>query len=118
MKATEIIAAIQSKIKRAPETHNVESLGVDLQFRHLSGLESDNLQLAVIDSDTGKVAYGKLKGHRAKLIAACLVDEDGNSVATADEIASWDNDVINDLHNICRKINKMGKEDIDEEVKS
>lgn len=117
MKATDIISAIQGKIKRAPETHPVESLGLDLQFRHLSGLESDNLQLAVIDPETGKVAYSKLKGHRAKLIAACLVDEDGNPVATADDIAQWDNDVINDLHNICRKINKMGKEDVEAEVK-
>lgn len=115
--ANNILSMIRSKSKRKPESHRIESLDMSLFFRHLSGLESDELQLSAID-ENGKVAYSKLRGHRAKTIAACLVDEDGNPVVLADEVNSWDNDVITEMHAVCQKINKIGKDDVAEEVKS
>lgn len=112
-----LLQQIRSKSTRPPESHFIETLGMTLHFRHLTGLESDELQLSTIDDATGKVVYGKLKGHRAKVVASCLVDANGDSVVTAEEVNRWDNDVITEMHGVCQKINKLGKEEVAEEVK-
>lgn len=113
-----ILDAIRTKATRAPTNIHVESLGMDLFFRHLTGAESDKMQLSSIDEATGKVQYKKLEGYRAKLVAMSLCDAEGRLVATQEQVQSWDNDIINELHGICKKLNKLGKEEVEEEVKS
>lgn len=116
MKVADIRNILSSVTRRAPESLEIESLGKSFLFRRLTGLEADTMQVALM-TDDGKVDVKKLRGHRAKLVAACLVDEDGAAVFTPTEVAEWDNDLLNDFHNVCRKLNKMGKEEVEAEVK-
>lgn len=111
-----ILDAIAKKSTRPPECKTVESLGMDLFFRHLTGAESDKMQLDTIN-ENGKVEYRKLNGYRARLVALCLCDEQGRSVATAEDVQKWDNDIIGELHDICKKLNKIGKQEVEDEVK-
>jgi hypothetical protein len=112
-----IVDAIRAKATRPPISKHVDALDMDLYFRHLTGAESDKMQLDTVNTETGKVEYRKLNGYRARLISLCLCDEQGRAVATAEDVQAWDNDIINEMNDICRKLNKLGKEEVDKEVK-
>lgn len=118
MNANEIRAALATKTNRPAESIFVKSFGMEMLFRHLSGLESDQLQLKMIDKEQGKVSYDSLKGQRARVVSLCLVDDQGANVFTAEEIGAWDNDVLHEVHGICRELNKLTKEEVDAEVKN
>lgn len=108
---------IAAKARRAPEKRYVATLGMDLYFRHLSGMESDTLQIESVDTETGKIAMANLKGYRGKVVALCLVDETGNQVVTAEEACAWDNDVLEEVNGICNELNKLTKKAADEVAK-
>jgi hypothetical protein len=112
-----ILDAIKAKGTRPPESHAIESLGgLTLFFRHLTGAEADRMQVQTLDNE-GKFVVSKLEGYRAAMISLCLCDSEGRKVATPADVQSWDNDVINELHKICKKINKIGKEEVAAEEK-
>ena len=121
MKVIDIRNILQGKTKRPPEPREVKSLGVTLWFKRMSGMESDAAQVSTVNPDTGKVDVTRLKGYRARVVASCLVDEDGVQLYPGaegiEEVGTWDNDILAELNDICRDLNKLGKEDVDKEVK-
>lgn len=117
MKAIDIRQALAGKTNRPAEAHAIETLGgMELNIKHLSGFDSDTMQMSVLN-DEAKVEVSKLRGQRARIVAACVVDEEGEVVFEATDVAKWDNDILAEVYGICRKVNKMGKEEVEAEEK-
>lgn len=116
MKVQDIRNAVAGKTNRPPEVRRSEVLGMDLNIKHLSAFESDSLQVAYVNDD-GKVEAKRLTGARARLIAACVVDDEGNAAFTSADVNAWDNDLVAELNELCRDVNKIGKEKAEAEEK-
>lgn len=57
-------------------------------FRKLSGAEADTLLLDLMSEDDNKLDRKKMVGNIGRQLAVCLCDENGNAIATAEEINS------------------------------
>lgn len=112
-----LLEAIQRvATSRPPETHHIKTLGVDVTFKRMSAFESDSLQMALIN-DKGGVEPTKMVGNRARTIAACIVDDEGNTFLNANDVQQWHNDIVDEMYKICRNMNKVGEADVADEVK-
>jgi hypothetical protein len=83
------LESIADMIGPAIVSKEIEHNGVKrtFHFRKVSGEEADNLLLTLLD-DEGKYDRAKMKGNVGRELAVVLVDENGKTIATADEINS------------------------------
>ena len=97
-----LAAAIGEKII----AREIEYNGVTetFHFRRITGDEADELNLALIN-DSGKMEASKLKGNISRQVAKSLCDENGNPVATADQIGALDVALRSKFHEVYEEIN-------------
>jgi hypothetical protein len=94
---------------RKIESHQT-SFGEEISIRQLNLLERDDYNLSVIGDD-GKVDVSRLRGNKARLIALCLVDEEGKKLLTEqDVIEAFNVNEIDEINDLCAKANGLQKD--------
>lgn len=103
MKFAESIAAL---IGQPIVARDIEANGVTqtFYFRKLSGEDADQLLLEIMGDDN-RVDRAKMKGNIGRQVAACLCDEQGNAVATPEEINALPVDLRNKFEAIVTEVN-------------
>lgn len=86
-------------------------------FRRITGDEADELSLHILGED-GKMDATKLKGNVSRQVAASLCDEQGNAVATAEQIGSLDAALRGRFHEHYQELNEVKKEKKDQTAES
>jgi hypothetical protein len=110
-----LAAAIGEKII----AREIEYNGVTetFHFRRITGDEADELNLALIN-DSGKMEASKLKGNISRQVSKSLCDENGNPVATAEQIGALDVALRSKFHEVYEEINGAPGKDQKEESDS
>ena len=105
------------------ETVTVKEWDCDVNLKKLSGGERDIYESWIYKKSNGKTLTDS-KDIKAKLIAMCLVDADGNKLLDADKREDLDMlnaksaSALNFIFEKCSEINGMGNDGVDEAKKS
>lgn len=100
-------ARIKERKERGPRFAEKEIGGEKVRCRILKLSERDAFQLDVLN-DKGGVDKNKLVGTKARLLALCLVDEEGNAIGTSRDIEeAFDPAEIDALDEFCKEANGM-----------
>lgn len=87
--------------------------GLRVRIRSLTEEEYARYQMAVVNT-AGKVRTNKLEDAGRRLIALCIVDENGNRLFAdneADKLRSLDNADAQSLYNACLKHNGINRDE-------
>jgi len=98
----------------------VSEWGGDVMIRTMTGTERDAFEISLFDSK-GNSMKTNMTNMRAKLLAQCLVGEDGNKIFDEKEIiklGSKSAKILDRLYTIARDLNGIGAEDEEELVKN
>jgi hypothetical protein len=98
------------------ETVHVKELGGDVIVRGMTGVERDVFEASCIEG-RGKTSRFNMRNFRAKLVANCCVDEQGNRIFTDADVATLGEvraDVIDRLFGVAQRLSGMRDEDLDE----
>jgi hypothetical protein len=72
----------------APEELEIPEWGGSVLVRGMSGRERDAFEVSMRDQRSGQQIPGAMNNIRAKLVARCIVDDDGDRVFTDSDIAA------------------------------
>lgn len=75
-------------------------------FRRLQGQEMDAIRAGLSDM-LGHVNEEKQSTYRARLVSACLIDEDGQTFLPA-EVGTWPDGLLSALTKACNEVNGIG----------
>lgn len=109
MNKAQLLALIAQRTTGTFESKVVE--GFRCGIRRLKGLERDEHELRILNAE-GKPDLQKFKNHRARLVQMCLCDESNanEKIFTLEEVANFDNDLLQEAYEACRTFNNMTKE--------
>ena len=109
--------AILSASDVTTETVPVPEWGGEVLVKVMTGTERDEWEAAIVESD-GKVSR---KNIRAKLVAQCIVDEQGNRLFTQDDVAALgkkSGSSLDRVYSVAARLNKLTGKDVDELAKN
>lgn len=89
----------------------------EVRLATMSSQARDNWEFSMVD----KKGQPLTENFRAKLVAACIVDDKGVQMFTPDEVnqlASKDASIISFLYDHCLELNKMDMKEIEKEAKN
>ena len=94
--------------------------GGKVRLKTMTGLERDNFESSLFEGKTGseKMNYKNL---RAKLLALCIVDEEGKRLFVDREVDALGNKsakVLDKLYDVARKLNAIGEKEVEELTKN
>lgn len=105
---------------RQHEDIEVPEWGGTARLRGLSGTERDAYEASLLVlAPNGKVARHDLADARSKLLAKCLVDEDGERLFTdreVKELGAKNGAVIDRLYDVAKRLSGIGKESAEEKA--
>lgn len=88
--------------------------GESMRIRQLNLLERDDYNLSML-GESGKLDHDKLRGNKARLIAACAVDDSNKPFLGIDDIVEGlDLEDIDFAHDNCVEFNGLGKKATEE----
>ncbi len=102
--------------KPPQEIVRIPELGGDVIVRGMTGAERDAFEVSLVEG-RGRKREVNLKNLRAKLIAFCCIDENGNRIfsdADADALGNIRADVVNRIYTVAQKLSGISEEDADE----
>lgn len=106
--------------RKVEEVH-VPEWGGSVLVRSLSGRERDEFEASTMESKGGKTSQN-LENFRAKLVALCVVDENGERLfQTRHEVAMLGTKSVAALQRIfnkCQELNGFSEEDVEELTES
>lgn len=88
-----------------------------VRLREMSAAQRDAFDASTVKI-VGKKVIPNLENSRAKLLAMCIVDEEGNPMFTVDELSERNASVLDGLSEAARKLNKLDSGALEEEVKN
>lgn len=106
--------------QRAPKTIHVSAWGGNVLIRVMSGSERDSYEAEIVGTRAGKDRRLNLTNIRAKLVARCLVNDDGSpmfnaaSVEDITALGAMDALGLDTIFKACQRINGLTDEDVDE----
>jgi hypothetical protein len=107
-------AKLKERKDRGPRFAEKEINGEKYRCRILKLSERDAFQLDVLN-DKGGVDKNKLVGTKARLLALCLVDEDGNSIGNSRDFEeAFDPSEIDAIDEFCKESNGMNAKAVEE----
>lgn len=101
MNKTELFAALESDVKEI----RVEAINATLRFKVLTGRARDAFHAAVSKGD------GALSAFEAAIIAACVVDDQGNAMFTPDDVDTLRDknaDAVGAVAKVAMQLNNIG----------
>lgn len=114
LSADQIVAADD----RAYEDVPVPEWGGEVRVIGLSGTDRDAYEAAMVEArQTGKGATLRLQNFRSKLVAKCLIDQNGERLFTDDKVkvlGAKSGAVIDRLFDTARRLSGMSKDAVDE----
>lgn len=105
---------------RRVETVSVPEWGGDVIIRTMSGTERDAYEAEIVGNKTGKDRRLNLQNIRAKLIARCLVDEEGaplykwHDPSDIGALGDMDARGLDTVFKACQRLNGLTDDDVDE----
>lgn len=105
---------------RKPEIVNVPEWGGDVLIRVMSGAERDAYEAEIVGNRAGKDRRINLQNMRAKLVARCIVNEDGTPMfnwrdpADVGTLGDLDARGLDTVFKACQRINGLSDDDVDE----
>lgn len=114
MSLKQIAASYGDPVKVVPYERN--GITSQLSIRRLPFIELDNLRAATLDGQ-GKMDPARSAGHRARLIAAAVTDEDGTKY-TAEDVGAWPDDMVLDIATLVQKHNGLDTEAVKDASKN
>lgn len=104
-----------AQLRNRPKRYEDFKIGEDtVRFRALNLIERDEYNVAILNEE-GRLDPSKLPGNKARLLAMCIVDDDGdNFMSTSDVVACWDPPDIDTLHKFCSEMNGLGAKAVEE----
>lgn len=106
MSLQEIAQSYGDPVKPVVFTHN--GVSTNLKIRRLPFIEIDNLRAATMN-DKGNMDPKLSAGHRSRLIAAAVTEEDGQPL-TEYQVGQWPDDMVLALVKIVQEHNGMDAE--------
>ena len=97
-------------------TVNVPEWGGDVKIAAMTACERDAFEASMLDTK-GKGDAKRLQNFRARFVASCIVDDDGNRLFSDKDIVALgkkSSAPISRLFDECRKLNGMTDEDVEE----
>lgn len=107
---------ILSSVDLPREEVDVPEWGGVVLMRGLTGSERDLYEQSIVSVGTGGKVDMKLVNFRARLVSLCMIGEDGNHLASEEELAGKSAIVINRLFDIAQRLSGM-KDNAVEEAK-
>jgi hypothetical protein len=96
---------------------HIEEWGGDVRLQSLTGRERDEFEASTTETKNGR-SKPKFENFRAKMCAACMVDENGKRIFTtrADIQMLGEKSVsaLQKIFNRCQELNGMSDEDVEE----
>jgi hypothetical protein len=100
-------ARIAERKNRPAKIVEKEICGENFRCRVLKLSERDDFQLGMLDK-TGKPDIANLRGGKARLIALCLVNEEGSRLCSAQDVEdAFDPTEIDEVHEWVQTVNGM-----------
>lgn len=102
--------------KPPQEVVSVPELGGDVIVRGMTGAERDAFEVSLIEGK-GRKRDVNLKNLRAKLIAFCCVDEQGERIFSDADVESLGKvraDVMNRIYTVAQRLSGLSDEDAEE----
>jgi len=102
------------------KTVNVPEWGGDVKIRSMTGTERDAFEASLFEGK-GDNRQTNMKNLRAKLLAKCLVDQDGKNLFSEKDITDLGGKsakALDRLYAVARDLNGIGTEDEEEMVKN
>ncbi|MCG8430382.1 MAG: phage tail assembly chaperone [Candidatus Omnitrophica bacterium] len=99
---------------------NVPEWNGDVMVRTMTGAERDNFEQSLFDQK-GKSTKANMDNLRAKLLAKCLVNEEGSKLFSEKDIGKLGEKsakVLDRLYTIARDMNGIGADDEEEMIKN
>lgn len=100
----------------ATETVPVPEWGGEVLVRGMSGTERDAFEASVVSMRDGKPAVD-VRGIRAKVVAACVVGEDGQRLFGEDDVEALGQksaQALNRVFEAAQRLSGLTKEDVDQ----
>lgn len=101
---------------RATREVEVPEWGGSVLCSSMSAAERDAFEASMLDNK-GKSDKSKLQNFRARFVAACVVDADGNRLFSDKDVVEFgkkSSRPISVLFDICREINGMTEKDVED----
>jgi len=101
---------------REAQEVEVDEWGGSVLVSSMTACERDAFEASMLDSK-GKGNVKRLQNFRSRFVAACIVDEDGNRLFSDKDIVALGRKSagpISRLFEVCRELNGMTEEDIEE----
>lgn len=98
---------------RQTETVSVPEWGGDVLVAAMSGTQRDRFEAGIVNAE-GKV---EMRNMRAKLVAACVVDENGQAIfsdADIEALGGKSAAALERVVKVAQRINKMGIQDLED----
>lgn len=108
-----VIHTLRTVGRSKPVLKHVEKLGVDWFFQKLNVAQRNEYTFGMVGNDN-KPIQAKIKQAKIDLVRRSIVDEDGILQITPDNIIDVhqsDSDVLDELFEICQKLNGMVADD-------
>ena len=102
------------------EEVEVSEWGGTVLVKGMTGTERDTYEFSIINQD-GKDIKVNYENARAKLIAKCIIDEDGNRLFTDEDISilgKKSSIALDRVFSVAQKLCGIGKKEIDELIKN
>lgn len=95
----------------------VPEWGGSVRIAEMSGAARDSYEASLITISNGETKQD-LSNIRAKLVSACLVDEDFKPIYSADELGNKSGKVLDKLFAIADRINAVTQDQVDTAAKN
>ncbi len=102
--------------KPPQETVSIPELNGDVIVRGMSGAERDDFEVGLIQG-RGKKREVNLKNLRAKLVAYCCINEQGERIFSESDVVGLGDvraDVVNRIYTVAQRLSGISDEDADE----
>lgn len=103
---------------RKTETVEVPEWGGAVLLAEMSSKERDDYEIALQTFDENGKARFNPDNLRAKLVAACLVDEELNRIFTAEELSAKNGKIIDRLFQAATELNAIDENAIEDAAKN
>lgn len=97
---------------------DVPEWGGSVRIAVMSAEARDRYESSLMEMQQDGTATKNLENIRAKLVSACIVDENGKTMFTYKELADKSGRVLDRLFNECSKLNALGEEGIEDAAKN
>lgn len=98
------------------ETVDIPEWGGQVRVQGMTGRQRDRFEAGLLER-RGRVDVPNVDNIRAKVVAACLVDEDGTRLFNdpdADELGDYPAAIIERIYKVAARLSGIGDDDIDE----